>query len=150
MLPLEQTIHLENDDSWTNPPWASPLGRTREKCSNRSNRTNRLKSSKPGHFRRRRMWGMLNPSWTGDLNARVFIYGWSRATETETETKGRTAWKLRAVFGSLVSLSFPSVFIGKMDPKTAFVSSFPRVETGNRKQTRAEETKMETEAKSPL
>jgi hypothetical protein len=50
---------------------------------------------------------------------------------------GRTAWKLRAVFGSLVSLSFPSVFIGKMDPEIAFVSSFPRLDTGNRKQTRA-------------
>jgi hypothetical protein len=54
-------------------------------------------------------------------------------------------------FGSLVSLSFPSVFIGKMDPENSLCFQFPasryrkqETDEGRRKQ------KWKTEAKSPL
>src|SRR6266550_2089391 len=71
-----------------------------------SNSCNRLKSSKPGRFCRRRTQGRLNPSWTGGLVARVFIPRLKRPKETKMETDGSTAWKLSRFFSAFV---FPAV-----------------------------------------
>jgi hypothetical protein len=45
--------------------------------------------------------------------------------------------KRRAILAASFPWQFTSAIIGKMEVEAAFVSRFPRLQTGNRKQTRA-------------